>query len=127
GLVKGAPEMSVAPPGGQDRIMIYGPNSDGTYIIEFRMADGETLAISVPAGERSAYSSISRRACLTGCSCRTLREEYSSRPRCLPGGVLPASPVRVPETPPGQPPFAMPHLGRGSRWRPAQPCCRGDD
>ncbi len=43
--------MSVAPPGGQDRIMIYGPKSDGTYIIEFRMADGESLAISVPAGE----------------------------------------------------------------------------
>ena len=43
--------MSVAPPGGQGRIMIYGPKSDGTYIIEFRMADGESLAISVPAGE----------------------------------------------------------------------------
>jgi hypothetical protein len=28
---------------GQNRIMIYGPNSDGTYIIEFRMADGESL------------------------------------------------------------------------------------
>ena len=25
---------------GQGRIMIYGPKSDGTYIIEFRMADG---------------------------------------------------------------------------------------
>jgi len=37
-LVKGAPEMSVAPPGGQDRIMIYGPKSDGTYM--FRVADG---------------------------------------------------------------------------------------
>jgi hypothetical protein len=24
--------MSVAPPGGQDRIMIYGPKTDGTYI-----------------------------------------------------------------------------------------------
>ena len=43
--------MSVASPGGQDRIMIYGPKSDGTYIIEFRMADGESLAISVSAGE----------------------------------------------------------------------------
>ena len=32
-------------------IMIYGPKSDGTYIIEFRIADGESLAISVPAGE----------------------------------------------------------------------------
>ena len=43
--------MSVAPPGGQDRIMIYGPKSDGTYITEFRIADGESLAISVPAGK----------------------------------------------------------------------------
>ena len=25
--------------------------SEGTYIIEFRMVDGESLAISVPAGE----------------------------------------------------------------------------
>ena len=48
--------MSVAPPGGQDRIMIYGPKSDGTYIIEFRMADGESLAISVPAGEARVFS-----------------------------------------------------------------------
>jgi hypothetical protein len=45
GLVKGARKMSVAPPGGPNRIMIYGPKSDGTYIIEFRMADGESLAI----------------------------------------------------------------------------------
>ena len=43
--------MSVAPPSGQDRIMIYGPKTDGTYIVEFRIADGESLAISVPAGE----------------------------------------------------------------------------
>ena len=43
--------MSVAPPGGQGRIMIYGPKTDGTYIIEFRMADGESQAISVPGGE----------------------------------------------------------------------------
>jgi hypothetical protein len=43
--------MSVAPESGRNRIMIYGPKSDGTYIIEFRMADGESLAISVPAGE----------------------------------------------------------------------------
>ena len=36
--------MSVAPPSGQNRIMIYGPKSDGRYIVEFRTADGETLA-----------------------------------------------------------------------------------
>jgi hypothetical protein len=43
--------MSVAPPSDHDRIMIYGPKSDGTYIIEFKTAAGEALAISVPAGE----------------------------------------------------------------------------
>jgi hypothetical protein len=36
---------------GKNRIMIFGPKADGTYIIEFRMADGESLAISVPASE----------------------------------------------------------------------------
>jgi hypothetical protein len=43
--------MSVAPPSGYNRIMIYGPKPDGTYIVEFRIANGEALAISVPAGE----------------------------------------------------------------------------
>jgi hypothetical protein len=33
--------MSVAPPSGQDRIMIYGPKDDGTYVVEFRTAEGE--------------------------------------------------------------------------------------
>ena len=42
--------MSVAPPeGGRNRIMIYGPKRDGTYIVEFKTADGEALAMSVPA------------------------------------------------------------------------------
>jgi hypothetical protein len=41
--------MSVAPPeGGRNRIIIY---PDGTYVVEFKTADGETLAISVPVGE----------------------------------------------------------------------------
>ena len=31
--------MSVAPPSGQNRVMIYGPKNDGTYIVEFRTAD----------------------------------------------------------------------------------------
>jgi len=38
--------MSVAPEGGRNRIMIYGPKNDGTYIVEFKTADGEALAIS---------------------------------------------------------------------------------
>jgi hypothetical protein len=36
---------------GTNRIMIYGPKTDGTYVVEFRTAAGEALAISVPAGE----------------------------------------------------------------------------
>jgi hypothetical protein len=35
----------------KNRIMIYGPKNDGTYIVELKTADGEALAISVPAGE----------------------------------------------------------------------------
>ena len=37
--------------GGRNRIMIYGPKSDGTYVVEFKTAAGEALAISVPRGE----------------------------------------------------------------------------
>jgi len=73
-LVKGAPAMSVAPPGGQDRIMIYGPKTDGAYIVEFRMADGESLAISVPGGEARVLTAFSGAACPMGWSCRTFRE-----------------------------------------------------
>ena len=36
---------------GKNRIMIYGPKSDGTYLVEFRTSNREALAISVPAGE----------------------------------------------------------------------------
>ena len=32
----------------KNRIMIYEPKNDGTYIIEFRTAAGEALAISIP-------------------------------------------------------------------------------
>jgi ATP-dependent DNA ligase len=36
---------------GQNRIMIYGPKADGTYIVEFKTAAGEALAISIPRTE----------------------------------------------------------------------------
>ena len=32
----------------QDKISILGPRDDGTYVVEFRTAAGERLAISVP-------------------------------------------------------------------------------
>jgi hypothetical protein len=31
--------------------MIFDPKNDGTYVIEFRTAAGEALAINVPVGE----------------------------------------------------------------------------
>jgi len=37
---EGALAMSVAPEGGRNRIMIYSPKSDGTYIVEFKTAWG---------------------------------------------------------------------------------------
>jgi hypothetical protein len=36
---------------GKDRIMIYGPKEDGTYIVEFRTAAGDATAISIPRTE----------------------------------------------------------------------------
>jgi hypothetical protein len=36
---------------GKNRIMIYGPKDDGTYVVEFRTVAGEALAISIPASE----------------------------------------------------------------------------
>jgi hypothetical protein len=35
----------------KSRIMIFGPKADGTYVVEFRTVDGESLAISIPRTE----------------------------------------------------------------------------
>ena len=32
----------------KNRIMIVGPKTDGSYVVEFRTAAGEALAISIP-------------------------------------------------------------------------------
>jgi hypothetical protein len=34
-----------------NRITIYGPKDDGTYVVEFRTAEGDVLAISIPRSE----------------------------------------------------------------------------
>jgi hypothetical protein len=36
---------------GKNRIMIYGPKDDGTYVVEFRTAEGDVLSISIPRSE----------------------------------------------------------------------------
>jgi hypothetical protein len=52
---------------GKNRIMIFGPKDDGTYVVEFRTAGGEALAISIPRTE----AAVIRNECPTDCSCRT--------------------------------------------------------
>jgi hypothetical protein len=42
--------MAVSAPG-KNRIMIFGPKDDGIYVVEFRTAAGEPLAISIPRTE----------------------------------------------------------------------------
>jgi hypothetical protein len=38
-------------PAGKNRIMIFSPKDDGTYVVEFRTAVGEVLAISISRTE----------------------------------------------------------------------------
>jgi hypothetical protein len=60
-LGQGEVAMSVAPPSGQNRVMIYGPKNDGTYIVEFRTAQGEALAISIPRTETAVIRHFQER------------------------------------------------------------------
>jgi hypothetical protein len=66
--------MSVAPESGRNRIMIYGPRNDGTYVVEFKTTDGEALAINVPVGETRVLKHFQERMPM-GCSCRMFREK----------------------------------------------------
>ena len=47
--------------GGQNRIMIHGPKSDGTYVVEFKTATGKALAISVPRRETAVLKHFQER------------------------------------------------------------------
>jgi hypothetical protein len=55
---------------GKNRIMIYGPKNDGTYVVEFRTADGDVLAISIPRTEMPVIRHF-QEWMPYGCSCRT--------------------------------------------------------
>jgi hypothetical protein len=46
---------------GKNRIMIYGPKNDGTYLVEFRTAEGEALAISIPGSEAAVIRHFQER------------------------------------------------------------------
>jgi hypothetical protein len=41
--------------------MIFGPKTDGTYVVEFRTAAGEALAISIPRTEASVVRQFQER------------------------------------------------------------------
>jgi hypothetical protein len=46
---------------GKNRIMIYGPKNDGTYMVEFRTAAGESLPISIPRTEAAVIGHFQAR------------------------------------------------------------------
>jgi len=46
---------------GKNRIMIYGPKNDGAYVVQFRTAAGETLAISIPRTEAAVIRHFQER------------------------------------------------------------------
>jgi hypothetical protein len=46
---------------GKNRIMIYGPKDDGTYVVELRTAGGDVLAISIPRTEAAVVRHFQER------------------------------------------------------------------
>jgi hypothetical protein len=46
---------------GKNRIMIYGPKNDGTYVVEFRTGAGDVLAISIPRTETAVIRHFQER------------------------------------------------------------------
>jgi hypothetical protein len=46
---------------GNNRIMIFGPKEDGTYVVEFRTAGGEVMAISIPRTETAVIRHFQER------------------------------------------------------------------
>ena len=46
---------------GKNPVMIYGPKTDGTYVVEFRTAEGETLTISIPRTETAVIRPFQER------------------------------------------------------------------
>jgi hypothetical protein len=45
----------------KNRIMIYGPKDDGTYVVEFMTAEGDVLSISIPRSEAAVIRHFQER------------------------------------------------------------------
>jgi hypothetical protein len=56
----GQKEMAITPDG-KNRIMIFGPKNDATYVVEFKTASGETLSISIPRTETAVIRHFQER------------------------------------------------------------------
>jgi hypothetical protein len=56
----GQKEMAITPDG-KNRIMIFGPKNDGTYVVEFKTAAREALAISIPRSEAAVIRHFQER------------------------------------------------------------------
>jgi hypothetical protein len=41
--------------------MIFGPKTDGTYVVEFRTSEGDVLAISIPRTEAAVIRHFQER------------------------------------------------------------------
>jgi hypothetical protein len=46
---------------GKNPIMIFGPKTDGTYVVEFRTSEGDVLAISIPRTETAVIQHFQER------------------------------------------------------------------
>ena len=66
----GQQEMAMT---GKNRIMIYGPKTDGTYVVEFRTAAGAVLAISIPRSEAAVIQHFQERMLSTSPASRAIR------------------------------------------------------
>jgi hypothetical protein len=56
----GQKEMAITA-AGKNRIMIFGPKTDGAYVVKFRTAEGEALAISIPRTETAVIRHFQER------------------------------------------------------------------
>jgi hypothetical protein len=76
---------------GKNRIMIYGPKTDGTYIVEFKTAAGGAFAISIPRTEASArdlknsgrQTFVQKLFVESGCRIQKLRHDKRIQPTIL--------------------------------------------
>ena len=72
----------------KNRIMIYGPKDDGTYVVEFKTAVGEALAISIPCSEAHVIRHFQERMPY-GLFVPEVRKRITDHSRPQPGSRIP--------------------------------------